>query len=259
VSGESVLAQPGTGVRFDWGVTGAAELARVCAALVLVDVLSFSTSVEVAVARGIRVHPFPWGDQAQAYADRIGAAVAVGRDDVSSRQPYSLSPTALASAPLVSDLVLPSPNGSAISAAAAATGLPVVAGCLRNASAVGRWLRGRSYGTPEAPVGVVAAGEQWPDGQLRPCVEDLLGAAAVIDALADTDALISVEAAVALAALAGVPDIGAAVRGCASGRELSTRGFGADVNLAVDQDCSPVVPRLSGEAFVRDPGLPDVS
>jgi 2-phosphosulfolactate phosphatase len=73
---ESVFAQPGTGVRFDWGPAGAAELARVCAALVVVDVLSFSTAVEIAVARGMRVHPFPWGDQAHEYGERIGAVVA---------------------------------------------------------------------------------------------------------------------------------------------------------------------------------------
>jgi len=246
---ESVFAQPGTGVRFDWGPAGAAELARVCAALVLVDVLSFSTSVEIAVARGIRVHPFPWGAQAHEYGERLGAAVAVGRTEISARQPYSLSPAALASAPLVADLVLPSPNGSAISAAAASTGLPVLAGCLRNASAVGEWLRGQSFGTPDAPVGVVAAGERWPDGHLRPCVEDLLGAAMVIDSLADDDALLSVEAAVALAALTGVPDVAGAVRGCESGRELLERGFGGDVELAVEIDCSPVVPMLTAGAF----------
>lgn len=56
----AVHGQPGSGARFDWGLTGAAELGRVCAALVVVDVLSFTTSVEVAVARGMRVHPFPW-------------------------------------------------------------------------------------------------------------------------------------------------------------------------------------------------------
>jgi len=252
--GESLFAQPGTGVRFDWGPTGAAELARVCAALVLVDVLSFSTAVEIAVARGIRVHPFPWGGQAREYGERVGAAVAVGRGEVSAGQPYSLSPAALASAPPVADLVLPSPNGSAISAAAAATGLPVVAGCLRNARAVGRWLVSGSFGTPQAPVGVVAAGERWPDGHLRPCVEDLLGAAAVIDALAGADALLSVEAAVALAAFAGVPDVAAAVRGCVSGQELHVMGFAADVELAVERDCSTVVPQLRGGAFV--PALP---
>jgi 2-phosphosulfolactate phosphatase len=238
-------------VRFDWGPAGAAELARVCAALVLVDVLSFSTSVEIAVARGIRVHPFPWGAQAHEYGERVGAAVAVGRTEVSARQPYSLSPAALASAPVVADLVLPSPNGSAISAAAVATGLPVVAGCLRNARAVGRWLAAGSYGTPGAPVGVVAAGERWPDGHLRPCVEDLLGAAAVIDALAGADALLSVEAAVALAALAGVRNYACAgsaptwnwpsretprpwCRSCAAARSCrrSTASAGRTINVA---------------------------
>jgi 2-phosphosulfolactate phosphatase len=243
------LIQDGTAVRFDWGINGAAELARRCSALVLVDILSFSTAVCVAVARGIRVHPFPWGKQAHAYAERIGAAVAVGRSEVSARQPYSLSPAALANAPVVPDLVLPSPNGSAISAAAAATGLPVVAGCLRNASAAGRWLRSQGFGMPSAPVGVIAAGERWPDGHLRPCVEDLLGAAAVIDMMADADTLLSVESAVVLAALAGVPDVAAAVRGCESGRELLDRGFAGDVELAVEFDCSQVVPMLTAGVF----------
>jgi 2-phosphosulfolactate phosphatase len=247
---ESVFTQPGTGVRLDWGLAGAAELARVCAALVLVDVLSFTTSVEVAVARGIRVHPFPWDDQARVFADRIGAAVAVGRGAVSAEHPYSLSPAALRAAPLVRDLVLPSPNGSAMAAAATSTGLPVVAGCLRNARAVGRWLRDQRYGTPDAPVGVIAAGEQWPDGRLRPSVEDLLGAAAVIDALSTADVLLSVEAAVALAAYDGVGDVTRAVRGSVSGQELLVRGFGADVDIAVEWDRSTVVPLLSGGAFV---------
>lgn len=243
------MVQGGTSVRFEWGINGAAELARNCAALVLVDVLSFTTAVCVAVERGIRVHPFPWGKQAHAYAERIGAVVAVGRSEVSARQPYSLSPAALANAPVVPDLVLPSPNGSAISAAAAATGLPVVAAGLRNASSVGRWLKSQSYGTRSAPVGVIAAGERWPDGHLRPCVEDLLGAAAVIDTMADGDTLLSVEAAVALAALTGVPDVAAAVRGCESGRELLTRGFAGDVELAVEHDCTQVVPILTAGAF----------
>src|SRR5439155_19290549 len=75
---ERVYSQPGAGARFDWGLAGAAELGRVCAALVVVDTLSFSTSVTIAVSRGIRVHPFPWGEQAEAYAVRVGATVAAG-------------------------------------------------------------------------------------------------------------------------------------------------------------------------------------
>jgi 2-phosphosulfolactate phosphatase len=130
------------------------------------------------------------------------------------------------------DLVLPSPNGSAICAAASATGLPVVAGCLRNAPAVARWLREHGYGGASAPIGVIAAGERWPDQTLRPSVEDLLGAAAVLDGVSTVEGGLSVEAAVALAALASVPDVPAAVRGCASGLELIIRGYAEDVAIA---------------------------
>jgi 2-phosphosulfolactate phosphatase len=247
--GEPPHGQPGAGARFDWGVAGAAELGRVCAALVVVDVLSFTTAVEVAVGRGVRVHPFPWDEQADAYAVRIGAATAVGRTDVTAERPWSLSPTALSAAPVVADLVLPSPNGSTICAAASATGLPVVAACMRNAEAVGRWLRRQGYGSRNAPIGVVAAGERWPDGSLRPCVEDQLGAATVLDTLSSVEGGLSVEAAVVLAALASVPDVGAAVRGCVSGRELIARGFGLDVEIATQLAASHVVPVLRDGVF----------
>src|SRR6185312_4740711 len=130
-----------------------AELGRSCAVLVVVDVLSFSTALDVAVGRGIRVHPFPWNDQAEQYAGRIGASVAVGRRSISASRPWSLSPAALMRAPVVSDLVLPSPNGSSICAAAGATGTPVIAACLRNAGAVARWLNQQGYGGADRPVG----------------------------------------------------------------------------------------------------------
>ncbi len=246
---ESVYTQPHSGVRFDWGLAGAAELSRVCSVLVVVDVLSFSTSVTIAVERGFRVHPFPWNDQAEQYANRVGAVVAVGRGATTRERPWSLSPAALRTAPVVPDLVLPSPNGATICAAAEAVGIPVVAGCLRNARAVAELLRSDGYGTLSRPIGVVAAGERWPDGTLRPCVEDLLGAAAILDGLAVTAAELSLEAATTLAVLSNVPDIPAAVRGSVSGRELIDRGFGLDVELAVQRDASREVPVLRSGAF----------
>jgi 2-phosphosulfolactate phosphatase len=236
-------------VRFEWGLAGAAELGRVCAALVVVDVLSFTTAVDVAVGRGMRVHPFPWSAQAAEYAQRLGAVAAVGRGAASRDRPWSLSPAALSAAPVVPDLVLPSPNGSAICAAASATGLPVVAGCVRNAPAVGRWLRQHGYGTTYAPVGVIAAGERWPDGTMRPCVEDHLGAAGILDQIATAPGGLSVEAAVALAAQIGVADVPAAIRGCVSGRELIERGYAEDVEIAAQIGVSDVVPVLRQGAF----------
>ena len=246
----NATTQPGSGARFEWGLAGAAELGRTCAVLVVVDVLSFTTALDVAVGRGIRVHPFPWDGQASAYAERIGAAVAVRRHALSDTQPWSLSPASLMVAPVVDDLVLPSPNGAAISAAAGATGLPVVAACIRNTRAVVSWLGHLGYGEPDRPIGVIAAGERWPDGTLRPSVEDLVGAALVLDGLSHVSGGLSIEAAVTLAALAALPDPVAAVRGCVSARILAARGFADDVEVAVDVDVSTSVPVLENGAFI---------
>ncbi|MER5638464.1 2-phosphosulfolactate phosphatase [Kitasatospora sp. NPDC002227] len=240
------VRQQGYGVRFEWGPVGARQLAPEVAGLVVVDVLSFTTSVSVAVEAGVRVYPYAWRDEsAVAFARERGAELAVGRRAADGAAPWSLSPAALRRAPFTPRLVLPSPNGSAI--AAAADGAVVVAACLRNATAVGRWLAEHGFGTVERPVGVVAAGERWPDGSLRPALEDLLGAGAVIAALdAGTP---SPEAAAARACYEQTADVAGAVAGCASGVELVSGGFAEDVVIATELDTSVVVPRLVGGAF----------
>ncbi|MEV6105891.1 2-phosphosulfolactate phosphatase [Streptomyces sp. NPDC051940] len=249
-------------VRFDWGPEGAGRLADGSGCLVVVDVLSFTTAVGVAVEAGTRVFPYPWRDTppssplrseqgvppAAVFAERHGAALAVGRRQVTERAPWSLSPAALRRAPFVERLVLPSPNGSAISAAAGDA--VVVAASLRNAAAVARWLLGAGYATPERPVSVVASGERWPDGSLRPALEDLLGAGAVITALRDGGAaLLSPEAVAAAASYDGTPRVAEAVTACASGRELASGGFAEDVAVAVEVGASEVVPVLGDGVF----------
>ncbi|MFC0843351.1 2-phosphosulfolactate phosphatase [Streptomyces noboritoensis] len=234
------------GVRFDWGPAGAELLAKDAACLVVVDVLSFTTSVTVAVESGTRVFPYRWRDETAAvFADQVGAGLAVGRSRATESSPWSLSPAALRRAPFTPRLVLPSPNGSTIAASAGES--TVVAACLRNASAVGQWLADRGYGTAERPVVVIASGERWPDGSLRPALEDLLGAGAVIAALRryGRDRL-SPEAA---ATYEGVKDIGATVADCASGRELVEWGYADDVAIATELDVSEVVPVLADGAF----------
>lgn len=252
--------QSGYGVRFEWGPTGARHLAREVSCLVVVDVLSFTTSVSVAVEAGTRVFPYPWrDDSAAAFAEQKDARLAVGRRSVSPETPWSLSPAALRRAPFAARLVLPSPNGSAISAAADDTGgtTVVVAACLRNADAVGAWLAGQGYGTPERPVGVIAAGERWPDGSLRPALEDLLGAGAVIGSLDDHGSgrtSFSPEAGTVATAFTASPDVAADVLASASGRELVDGGFPEDVAIATEVDASVVVPALVEGAFVAATG-----
>jgi 2-phosphosulfolactate phosphatase len=272
-------------VRFEWGPAGAAALAPSSSCLAVVDVLSFSTSVTVAVEAGTRVYPCAWPTGAAAesgaepavefaaeFARSHRAELAVGRRAVSAERPWSLSPAALRRAPFVPRLVLPSPNGSAICAAAAGgagVGLSagagiglgvgavtVIAGCLRNAAAVGRFLSGSP-----GPVTVVAAGERWPDGSLRPALEDLLGAGAILAALRDAAAArdagagtFSPEAEAARACFEATADVAAAVSGCASGRELIEGGFGEDVAIATEIGACLVVPVLTDGAYTAATG-----
>ncbi len=240
------------GVRFDWGPGGAQQLAGDAACLVVVDVLSFTTSVTVAVEAGTQVYPYAWHDEtAPAFARSRSAELAAGRRATTSASPWSLSPAALRQAPFTPRLVLPSPNGSAI-AAAAGDSTTVVAGCLRNATAVGRWLAQHGFGTAERPVVVIAAGERWPDGSLRPALEDLLGAGAIIAELkARGFGLLSPEAAAAEACFTRTPDVAAAVTACSSGIELSWTGSAEDVAVATELDASTIVPVLTDEAFSR--------
>src|SRR3954467_5622992 len=112
--------QSGYGVRAQWGLTGAARVAG-AAAVVVVDVLSFTTSVVVAVDRGIRVYPHPWHDSARARASEVDGALAGGQYRVDADHPWSLSPAGLLRAPATARLVLPSPNGPPVAFPPAAT------------------------------------------------------------------------------------------------------------------------------------------
>ncbi|EOM74356.1 2-phosphosulfolactate phosphatase [Rhodococcus rhodnii LMG 5362] len=53
-------------VRFDWGLTGASAIDVDADVAVVVDVLSFSTTLSVAVDRGIEVFPYRWRDDGAA-------------------------------------------------------------------------------------------------------------------------------------------------------------------------------------------------
>ena len=252
-------------VRVEWGPTGAESLTtyavRSGAAVVavVVDVLSFTTCVSVGVDAGMRVHPYRWKDEtAQAYADQHGAALAKPRSQTRTEGAVSLSPSSIRAASGVTDLVLPSPNGSTISAMLADAGAEVVAASLRNRRAVAAWLVERleaSRGRQPAVV-VVPAGERWPDGSLRPAVEDLWGAGAVVAALASRlehragPLLLSPESVAAGAAWTAVEGrVDQALLACSSGRELVEQGWPDDVAVAAELDASKLVPVLRDGVF----------
>lgn len=210
--------------------------------VVIVDVLSFSTAVSVAVERGARVFPYRFrSDTAEDFARSVGATLASA--DRGGQGP-TLSPASLLNLRPGDQLVLPSPNGAACSMLAAERGATVVAGCLRNASAVGRFAD--AHGGTTA---VIAAGEKWPDGGLRPAVEDLIGAGAVLAHFDPSSMSPEARAAVSVfrAALGELP---AMLKSSSSGRELIDAGFGVDVAMACEVDATDLVPVLSGGAFL---------
>lgn len=242
-------------IRFEWGPVGAE--ATVAAHAVVVDVLSFTTTVTVAAEREIEVFPFEWRDsRAAEHAMRHGAKLAVGRFEALSHgrdgRHVSLSPASLAAAEDVTKLVLPSPNGSTICFRLAESGTTVLAASLRNRRAVAEHLAQDFFRSRQPPaLTVVAAGERWPDGSLRPCVEDLWGAGAVLAGLADLGVEgFSPEARMAAAAFRDVePDLAGELESLASARELAEQGFADDVRVAGELDASDAVPVLHEESF----------
>lgn len=58
-----VGAQPASRVRFDWGPVGAGVVVEGCDVVVVVDVLSFTTTLTVAADCGVDVVPCPWSDE----------------------------------------------------------------------------------------------------------------------------------------------------------------------------------------------------
>src|SRR5690349_18058830 len=127
--------QAGFDICCEWGAAGVAELADASDAMIIVDVLSFSTCVTIAVENGAIIFPYRWRDgSASDYARGLGALVASSRREAGDG--YSLSPASMARIAAGTRLVLPSPNGATPSLATGRA--PTMAGCLRNAAAVAR-------------------------------------------------------------------------------------------------------------------------
>jgi 2-phosphosulfolactate phosphatase len=223
-------------VRCEWGLLGVEQLAPSSDVVIIVDVLSFTTCVEIATAQGATIFPYR-GDDAADFAASMNAELAAkwgeGR--------YSLSPHSLVDLPVDLRLVLPSPNGSTLSLSTGQT--PTLAGCLRNARAVA--VAAAQYGRR---ITVVPAGERWrEDGSLRPSYEDWLGAGAILSHLGGR---LSPEARAARAAFLDAGDeLPVLLTRCGSAIEHIERGLAENVDLVSALDVSDCVPILVGGAY----------
>jgi 2-phosphosulfolactate phosphatase len=234
--------QSGFDVRCEWGENGVRHLAPGADVVVIVDVLSFSTCVEIANSRGAIIFPYRWKDEsATAFAASVNAELAGFRR---AGDGYSLSPASLINIPAGSRLALPSPNGSALSLATGMT--PTLTACLRNCRAVATVAA--KYGPH---VAVIPAGERWDDGSLRPAFEDWVCVGAVISHLKGS---LAPEARAALSAYLNVKlDLKHMLKQCGSGRELIERGFEQDVEIASELDVSESAPTLVDGAYINQP------
>lgn len=228
--------------RCEWGCEAVNALAP-ADVIIVVDVFSFSTCVDVAVSRGVTMIPYGWNGWndpgATEFARAHGAELA-GKRRMSR---YSLAPKSYLDAPAGLRCVLPSPNGARVALAAAGSGAVVFAGCLRNARAVAEFAQqaGRSFN-------VIPSGERWLDGSLRPALEDALGAGAILSHLPGPR---SPEAEAAVAIFERCRDnLLMTLDACASGRELDERGHHDDKFIAGEVDVSACVPRFDRIGFV---------
>jgi len=243
----SWFAQLDFDVRLCWGPAGLSALGGEVDAIALVDILRFTTALTVAVEAGAQVFPQPWPvDSSRPDPHPSGTEVADG----SGSRGLSLSPASLAGLRAGERIVLPSANGSHCSALAAGLAAVVVGASLRNAGAVARWLLRRTEGSPAHPIAVVPCGERWSDGSLRPAVEDLIGAGALIAALrsGEEGRSFSPEATAAMAAFESAQrDLPGTLAASTSGRELQAKGSGDDIGWAAALNASRCVPVLNAD------------
>jgi|GEM_PF-703370 len=250
---------PASQVHVEWGATGARLGAARGDVIVVVDILSFSTTLAIAVSRDFSCLVFSPAEVAalggiEQAAARFGARP-LSRQRLVPPGQLSISPASLLTAVPGQRVLFTSLNGAAVTAAAAAAPALLV-GSLRNASAtatatallLSQGLAGR--------VTVVPCGERWgpvePDAPgWRPALEDWLGAGLICARLAEHGLTLSAEAGAAAAAWTGQdirtgPNL---LTSCVSARELRARGFSQDVTLALSVDVSERVPtRVSGAA-----------
>lgn len=249
---QNVHGQTRYSLRSDWGLSGAAAVVAGCDVAVVVDVLSFTTTLSVAADRGVTVFPYRWRDErAAAFAADRDATLAVDRSQALGEQ-VSLSPASVRRAGSLQRLVLPSPNGSTISFQLAQAVPAVLGVSLRNRQAAAKWLLTQRERHPKLTVAVIAAGERWPDESLRLAVEDQWGAGSLIDNLRAAGwSDISPEAHAAADTFSALhDDLADALANCASGRELIAAGYSDDVHTAAQLDSSTAIPLLQQDAFI---------
>ena len=221
-------------VRMDWGWRGCSAAAQRGDAIVIVDVIRFSTAVCAAAAHGITIYPASDRDDLHELCLRFDAThFAAG-----------LAPGQYQSVKAGSRMVLRSPNGATCVRLSSAAPVVMVGG-LVNRSAVATCVQ-RVLDKTDLNVTVIACGERWEepsdDGALRFAIEDYLGAGSILSRIHDGD--LWPEARACANAFIGTTDVRALLLNCGSGREQIAKDDIASVEHAAMIDRYDVLPVL---------------
>ncbi len=241
-------------IKLEWGQRGARAAAERGDIVIIIDVLSFSSTVVTAIQYGADIYPYPppINEQAKAYAQTIDAEIVWGRAESLKYGGHSLSPVSFTAADRDKRFVMCSLNGAACTWIAADAGTLLI-GCTLNASAVAKAANQLSA-TSGCDITVVPCGEKWSDAMenentLRPGIEDYLGAGMILSHLTGTR---SPEAEVCMGAYEHAKEkIQQLIWDSASGRELRERGYEQDVIHCSQLDHMNIVPVLRDNKFVR--------
>lgn len=240
---------PASDVHLEWGFTGAGLAAERGDVVVIVDILSFSTTLTVALERGIT--PLVMSpEEIEARGGYEATEAWLGAKVISKTRRVtdggcSLSPASVLRAVGLDHVVFTSLNGArAVASSAGATATVVLS--LRNRAACARVVARLRKETGRR-VTVVPCGEHWSstsdrDG-FRPSLEDWWAAGALATRLAEHGLSLSPEADVAAEAVASTaPRHRGLIHECVSGRELVAKGFAEDVEISAELDVSDAVP-----------------
>ena len=207
---------------------------------VVVDVLTFSTVIDVALAARLKCFVPPVDASSSVYP----GALWTGRREAGG---ISLSPDSMSGLPTGCEVAFQSPNGGACVRSMLGQVLTVAIGCMRNAGAMADWI-----GTRErARVALVACGERWPNRSMRPALEDWLGVGAIAVCLPLSS--LSVNACAARVAYLDAENrLDEVLYETRSGQELLERGYPADIKWTQAIDALRAVPIVTrGGAIIN--------
>ncbi|PGS47305.1 2-phosphosulfolactate phosphatase [Bacillus sp. AFS041924] len=248
---QSLFDQSNYECKVEWGKRGARDAAKRGDITIIVDVLSFSSTVVTAVNQNAIIYPYPPNLDGKAYAKSIGADYILGRNEAAVLGKATLSPVSFNESHTNNKFVLCSLNGAFCTWLASKVPSLIIGSFLNMSSVV-------SYANQlkrkfNANITVIPCGEVWNDSRenedlMRPAIEDYLGAGAI---LAELEGTKSPEAEVCIGAFVHskhkIKDL---IWECGSGRELRVKGFEEDVRHCSQMNRYNVVPVLKNDCFV---------